>query len=89
MVLIVLLKKKDTSREVGITVIIEVNVMEGCPMEIYASIEPFGFSMDVLGSTRRFNTVKKLTVTAFQCILTPSFVTVDIFALVVTYLFSV
>ena len=32
-------------------------------MEIQASREPFGFVMDVLGSTRRPTTVNKLEVT--------------------------
>ena len=57
--------------------------------QIYASIEPFGFEMDVLGSKRRSTTVKKFSMTALQHILTPSFITVDMFALVVPYLFAV
>ena len=57
-------------------------------MEIYASRKTFGFSMIVLGSTRRTTTVSKLAVTDFQVILTPLFVTIDMFALVVPYLFS-
>ena len=44
--------------------------------------------MSVLGSTRRPTTVKKLVVTALQRILTPSFITVDIFTLVAPYLFA-
>ena len=45
--------------------------------------------MAVLISTRRPTTVNKLAVTALQRILTPSFITFDIFALVVPYLFTV
>ena len=45
--------------------------------------------MAVLGSIRRPTTVKILAVTALQRILTPSFITFDIFALVVPYLFTV
>ena len=47
------------------------------------------FSMDVLGSTIIPNTVKKLAVTDLQRILNPLFITVDIFALSVPYLFNV
>ena len=58
-------------------------------MEGYSSIEPSVFTMSVLDSTTRPNNVKKLVLTVLKCILTPLFVTVDIFALVVPYLFSV
>ena len=58
-------------------------------MERDASIGTFGFAMDALGSTRRPTNVNKLDVTALQRILTPSFITVDMFALVVLYLFAV
>ena len=50
-------------------------------MERDTSRESFGFTMDVLGSTRRPTTVIKLVVTALQHIMTPSLVTLDIFAL--------
>ena len=43
LVISVLLKKKELSREEDITVILEVTVTEGCPMEGDASREPFGF----------------------------------------------
>ena len=58
-------------------------------MEGDASREIFGFAMAVLSSTIRLTTVHTLVGTALQLILTPSFVTADIFALVVPYLFSV
>ena len=43
------MKKKRPEREVDINVFLEVNLMGGFLTERYASIEPFGFSMDVLG----------------------------------------
>ena len=58
-------------------------------MERDASREPFGFAMAMLGSTRKSNTVNKLAVTALQRIMTPSFVTLYMFALAVPYLFAV
>ena len=45
--------------------------------------------MSVLGSTIRPTTFNKLTVIALQHITTPSFVTLDMFDLVVPYLFAV
>ena len=45
--------------------------------------------MDVLGSTRGPTTVKKLTVNDLQFILTHSFITIDGFAPVITYLLSI
>ena len=54
-------------------------------MERDASIEPFGFAMAVIGSTRRPTTANKLAVIALQHIMTPSFVSLDMFALVVPY----
>ena len=89
LVLNILLKKKYRKRVGGITVLQEVTVMEGCLMEGYASIEPFGIAISVIGSTRRPTTVKNLAMAALQHILTPSFITVDIFALAVPYLFAV
>ena len=58
-------------------------------MERDASIKPIGFSMAVLGSKRRPTTVSKFSVTDLQCIMTSSFVTLDMFALVVPYVFDV
>ena len=42
--------------EEDITGLLEVNVPGGCPMELYSSILPIDFSMDVQSSTRRPNT---------------------------------
>ena len=58
-------------------------------MEIYASGESFVFAMGVIGSTRRPTIVKKSAVIVLQCIMTPSFVSLGIFYLVVPYCFDV
>ena len=59
-------------------------------MEINASGGPFGFTMAVpIGSTRGPTSVNKLAVSALQRILTPLFIAIDMFDLVVPYLFSV
>ena len=52
-------------------------------MERDASIQPFGFAMFVLGLTRRPTTDKKLAMTNLQRIMTPSFITIEMFALLV------
>ena len=48
-------------------------------MEIYASREAFGFARDVIGSTRRFTIVDKFAVIFLKLIITPSFVSLDVF----------
>ena len=58
-------------------------------MERYASIETFGFARYVIGSTRRYTIVNKFAVIFLQHIITPLFVSIDMFAIVVPYLFSV
>ena len=75
--------------EGDITGLIEVTVEVGFLMQIDASREDFGFSMDVLGSTIRPTTVNKLAVIVFQHIITPSFVSIGMFALVLPHLFAV
>ena len=55
----------------------------------YSSREPFGLAMNVLGSTIIPTTVKKLAIIALKQIMTPSFVTLDMFALSVPILFTV
>ena len=57
-------------------------------MEGDTSREPFGFAMAVLGSTIMPTTVNSWLVTAVKLVLTPLFITVDIFALVVPLTFS-
>ena len=56
-------------------------------MERDASREPFGFKMAILiGSTIGPTTLNKFSVTTLKHILTPSFITVDIFSIVIPYL---
>ena len=45
--------------------------------------------MSVLGSTKRPTPVKQLAVNVLKRISTPSFITFDMFSLVITYLFAV
>ena len=85
----ILLKEKKQEREGYITGLLEVTVQGGGLMERYALIEAFGFAMGVLGSTRRPTTVNKLDVIVLQRIMTPSFVSLDMFALVVPIFFAV
>ena len=59
-------------------------------MEIYDSIEIFEFSMYVLlGQKIGHTTVNKFSVTDFQCILTPSLITIENFDIVIPYCFAV
>ena len=87
--LIILLKEKKIEREVDIAGLLEFTVQGGCLMERDASIEAFGFTRDVIGSTIRPTIVNKLAMIVLQRIMNPSFVSLDIFALVIPYLFSV
>ena len=48
-------------------------------MNIDASIEVFGFARDVIGSTRRCTISDKLVVTFLKHIMTPLFVSIDVF----------
>ena len=82
-------KKKDLDRDGDTTRLLEVTVIGGFQMEIYALRKTLSVSIVVIDSTRRPTTVKNVAVTALQRILTPLFITVDIFALVVPYLFDV
>ena len=83
----ILLKYKKLEREGYITGLIEVTVQVGFLMEIYSSREPFGFEMDVLCSKRIPTNVNKLAVIVSQFIMTPSFVSLIMFSLVVPYFF--
>ena len=83
-----MLKKKELNKEEYITVLVEVTAMEGCIMKGDTSREPFSLPMAILGSKIRPTNVKKLAVTALQHILTPLFITFDIFALAVPYFFA-
>ena len=69
--------------DVYLTRLIEVTVMGVCLMERYASREPFGFAMAVLGSIIRPTTVDKFAVTDLQRIMNPSFIALDMLAIFV------
>ena len=58
-------------------------------MERYSLREPFCFAMYMIGSTIRPTPIKKLAVIVLQRIMTPPFVSLDIFSLVIQYLFSI
>ena len=87
--IIILLKGIKLESEGYITGSLEFNIQVGYPMEIHASREAFGFSRYVIGSTIRRAIAKKLAMIVLQCITTPSFVSLDMFAVVVQYLFSI
>ena len=48
-------------------------------MEKYASRESFGSARDIIGSTRQCTIVNKFIVIVLECIMTPSFVSLDMF----------
>ena len=56
-------------------------------MERDASREAVGFARYLIGSTRRRTIFNKLAVIVVQCIMTPSFVSLDSFSLVVPCFF--
>ena len=73
-------KNKKPNCEGDTTGLLEVTVHRGCLMEIDASRESFGFATDVMGSTRKGCTiVNKFIVIVLKCIMTPSFVSLDMF----------
>ena len=74
-----MLKKKKLNREGDITGLLEVTVQGSCLMEIDVSREAFGFATDVIGSTRRCTIVNKFIVIFLKYIMTPSFVSLDMF----------
>ena len=75
----ILPKKKKLNREGDTTGLVEVTVQGSCLMEKYASREAFGFARDVIGSTRGCTIVNKFIVIVLKCIMTPSFVSLDMF----------
>ena len=77
------MKSKELNREEHITGLSEFTIMEGWLTERYTSIKPFGFLMAAISSTQSNNTVNTWLMNVLKRILTPSFTTVDIFALVV------
>ena len=75
----ILPKKKKLNREGDTTGLLEVTVHGSCLMEKYASREAFGYAMDLIGSTRGCTIVKNFIVIVLKCIMTPSFVSLDMF----------
>ena len=72
-------KKKKLSKEGDITGSLEVTVQGSCLMERDASREAFGFARYVIGSTRRCTIVNKFIIIILKYIMTPSFVSLDMF----------
>ena len=75
----ILHKKKNLIKEGDITGSLEVTVQGSCLMEKYGSIEDFCFARDVIGSTRGFTIFNKFIVIVLKFIITPSFVSLDMF----------
>ena len=72
-------KNKKLSWEGDITGLLEVTFQGSFLMVKYASREAFGFVRDVIGSTRRCTIVDKFVVIVLKRIMTPSFVSLDMF----------
>ena len=76
----ILPKKKKPSWEGDITGLLEVTVQGSFLTEIDAYREAFGFATDVMVSTiKACTTVDMFIVTVLQCIITHSFVSLDMF----------
>ena len=75
----ILQKKKKLNREGDITGLLEVTVQGSCLMERYASREAFGFARDVIRSTIRCTIVDNFVVNVLKRIMTPLFVSLDMF----------
>ena len=72
-------KKKKLNREGDMTGLLKITVQGSCIMEIDSFIKAFGFAMDVVGSTRRCTIVDKFVVIVLKRMMTPSFVSLDMF----------
>ena len=76
-------KKKKPSREGDITGLLEVTVQGSCLTEIDAYREAFGFATDVMVSTIKGCTIVDMfIVTALQCIMNHSFISLDMLTIV-------
>ena len=78
-------RKKKLNREGDKTGLLEVTVHGSCLMEKYASKEAFDFARDVIGSTRGCTIVKKFIIIVLKCIMTPSFVFLDMFVVLLVH----
>ena len=77
-------KKKKPSWEEDIKGLLEVTVQGSCLTEIDAYNEAFGFATDVVVSTIKGCTIVNIFfVTVLQCIMTHSFVSIDMFVVCV------
>ena len=74
---------------INITGLLELTFQGGFLRERYLSREAFGFAMDVICSTRRPTIFNKLAVIILERIMTTLCVSLDMFTLVVPYLFAV
>ena len=72
-------KNKKLNREEDTTGLLEVIFKGICLMEKDAPREAFILARDVIGSTRGCTIVKKFILIILKCIITPSFVSLDIF----------
>ena len=72
-------KNNKLNREGYTTGLVEFTVQGSYLMEKYASREAFGFARDVIGSTRGYTIVNKFIVIFLKCIMTPLFVSLDMF----------
>ena len=77
--LIIFPKNKKLNREGDTIGLIEVTVQGSCLMEKDAYIEAFGVARDIIGSTRMCTIVNRFIVIFLKCIMTPSFVSLDMF----------
>ena len=73
-------KEKKLKREGDITGVLEVTFQGIFLMEIDASIEAFVFERDVIGSTRRCTIVDKFSFSFLKRIMTPSFISLNMFS---------
>ena len=72
--------EKEEAKQGGrYNTLLEVTVQGSCLMEIDVSRQAFGFARDVIGSTRRCTIVDKFVVIVLKCIMTPTFISLDMF----------
>ena len=82
----ILPKNKKLNRKGNITVLVEVTVQGSCLMEKYASREAFCFATDVMVSLIKGCTIVDMfIVTVLECIMTHSFVSLDMFVVFIVH----
>ena len=75
----ILTKNSKLNREGDITGLPDITVQGSYLMEIDSSKKSFGFARDVIGSTRRCTIVEKFVVIVLKRIMTPLFVSLELF----------